>query len=304
MALTALLLGLLWRVVDVPAALARLREVEATWVVAGLLLVQLQVVVSALRWRFTAARLGHRIGACRAIGEYYLATLLNQVLPGGVAGDAARTFRGTRRDVRLPDVARGVVVERLAGQLSLVLVALAGLAFWPRLLEAPPPRVALAGVAGLVAFVVVGWLTLRGSARIGPSRWRRAVRSIGPTLRRCWLADRAWVVQGSTSLIVTASYLGVFAIAATATGAPMTAAAVVTIVPLTLASMLLPISIGGWGVRETAAAALWPLAGLGAEAGVAASVFYGLISLAGSLPGVLPLLRGRRAARRADGSRT
>ena len=327
-ALPPLAFALLWFLVDVPTALARLAGVEPGWLLAGLALVQLQVVLSALRWRFTAARLGHRIGAGRAVGEYYLATLLNQVLPGGVAGDAARAWRGAgargggradaragaRADARaeagaepgaaLSDVARGVVVERLAGQLSLLLVALVGFVAWPLLLDAPPPRAGLVAFSSLFALVVALTLALGVSARFGPSRWARAVRGILPTLHRCWVEDGAWLVQGVSSLAVTASYLGVFAIAAVATGAPLPVAAALTVVPLTLGSMLLPVSVGGWGIREAAAAALWPLAGLSAEAGVAASVLYGLLSLVGSLPGLVPLVRpdGSRGTARGGAS--
>ncbi|NIY95540.1 UPF0104 family protein, partial [Salipiger sp. HF18] len=57
------------------------------------------------------------------------------------------------------------------------------------------------------------------------------------------------------------------------------------VVPLILTAMLLPASVAGWGWREGAAAALFPLAGLSAEAGLAASIAYGLISLLSALPG-------------------
>ena len=225
---------------------------------------------------------------------------------GGPVG--TRADADAEPDATLSDVARGVVVERLAGQLSLLLVALVGFVVWPLLLDASPPRAGLVAFACLFALVAVLALALGTCARFGPPRWARAVRGILPTLRRCWIEDGAWRVQGASSLAVTASYLGVFAIAAVATGAPLPAAAVLTVVPLTLASMLLPVSVGGWGVREAAAAALWPLAGLSAEAGVAASVLYGLLSLAGSLPGLVPLVRpveaGGKARGRASSPRT
>src|SRR3546814_13404904 len=70
-----------------------LRAADPASLFLGVLIVQSQIVLSAMRWRFTAGRLGMRLTRGRAVGEYYVATFLNQVLPGGVAGDALRTWR-------------------------------------------------------------------------------------------------------------------------------------------------------------------------------------------------------------------
>jgi hypothetical protein len=53
--------------------------------------------------------------------------------------------------------------------------------------------------------------------------------------------------------------------------------------------MLIPLTISGWGVREGAAAALFPLAGTTASEGFAASVAFGLVLLVAVLPGLLTL---------------
>ncbi|WP_330218003.1 hypothetical protein [Marinobacter similis] len=54
--------------------------------------------------------------------------------------------------------------------------------------------------------------------------------------------------------------------------------------------MVIPLTVAGWGVREGAAAVLWPLAGLPAEQGVALSVAYGALVLISSFPGLAVLL--------------
>ena len=64
-----------------------------------------------------------------------------------------------------------------------------------------------------------------------------------------------------------------------------------TAIPLILLAMALPISVGGWGLREAAAAAVLPPLGWSAEAAVATSALYGLSALLGASPGALVLLR-------------
>ena len=87
-----------------------------------------------------------------------------------------------------------------------------------------------------------------------------------------------------------------FAAAAAAVGAPLSVAATLAVVPVVLTTMLLPITVGGWGVREGAAVALLPLAGVSTSAALAASILFGLLALAASLPGIVPLW-GRQGVR-------
>jgi hypothetical protein len=58
--------------------------------------------------------------------------------------------------------------------------------------------------------------------------------------------------------------------------------------------MLVPVTISGWGLREGAAAALLPVAGIAASDALAASIVFGLLGLVAVLPGLLSVW-GRRA---------
>ena len=50
--------------------------------------------------------------------------------------------------------------------------------------------------------------------------------------------------------------------------------------------MTLPVSIGGWGVRETTALAIAFLLGLSISASVTVAIVYGLTNLLCSMPGM------------------
>lgn len=254
---------------------------------AGLALVQLQIWLSALRWRFTAARLGQRIALSRAIGDYYLASLLNQSLPGGMAGDALRAYRQRQAGPggwKVP--AKAVLFERLSGQVAFFLLALAGLAFWPSMIADAAPRVSPVSLAlGLLLLAVIFALSLAFARR------RAWGSGLADDLARTFLHQRAWMVQLGLSLVIVASYGATFFIASQAVGAALPLVALVTIIPLALLAMLIPAGLGGWGTREAAAMALWPLLGATPTEGLAASLVYGALSLAGALPGLAVLLR-------------
>ena len=222
----------------------------------------------------------------RAIFEYYLATVANLSLPGGVAGDAARIYRNRRPDALSVSI-RGVVLERVAGQLALLLIVIIGWLLWPMLMPGSIPEfsVRILTISGLLLVLISAACVL--IIRFAPDRITRPVREFGPALYAVWWSDRQWIVQSVLSVVIVFTYLLVFLLCSYAVQAPLPRSAVVTIVPLVLLSMLVPVSIGGWGIREAAAALLWPVAGLSAEAGIATSVVYALVSLLGCLPGLL-----------------
>jgi uncharacterized membrane protein YbhN (UPF0104 family) len=88
-------LALVLRMVDSTQVMSRLRDAHPGWIVTALLLLTLQTILSALRWRRTAARLGNDIGLWLAVREYFLAQALNLALPGGVVGDVGRALRAS-----------------------------------------------------------------------------------------------------------------------------------------------------------------------------------------------------------------
>lgn len=292
-------LALTFNAIDADAALAALRRADPAWVAAGLLLMQVQIVLSAERWRFTARRLGQRLPRALAYREYYLTTLVNQVVPGGMAGDAVRAARNRVRDddgkARWGVSVRAIVLERLSGQIAFFAVTACGLLAWPLLVGRRAPEESadlLVGSLGVVAAIAV---IVALAAIFGPSRVKSFLKSFGPDMKRAYLDRSAWAVQGVLSVALVFTYVGIFAFASLAVGVSVPWVALVTVMPLALLTMLVPISIGGWGLREAAAAALWPLIGLASSAGVAAAVLYGLVSLAGALPGLLVVYGARPA---------
>ena len=94
------------------------------WVLAALAISVLQVMLSAWRWQFTAGRVDVPLRFRYALREYYLALLVNQLLPGGVLGDAGRAHRHARQAASKGSAWRAVVIERASGQMAVVVLTL------------------------------------------------------------------------------------------------------------------------------------------------------------------------------------
>lgn len=284
------LLALLWQIADGPETARILATAEPIWLLASFLALTLQTVLSAMRWQLTAAQLGIKLPQLHALREYYLAQMVNQAVPGGVVGDAARAVR-SRDQVGLMGSGQAVVFERLAGQIAMfVTMACAFLATllapggfeWPAWLVPPVLLVILIGVLSPFAF----FMATRLPGRIGNSL-RGLRQALATTLTSRHVLPR----QIALSLGTTFCNLAAFAFCAQAVGLTLQPIIVLALVPLILFTMLIPLTISGWGVREGAAAALLPLAGASASEGFAASVAFGLVLLVAVLPGFLALWR-------------
>lgn len=288
------LLALLWRVAGGAEAARSLAAADMVWLAAALGALSVQTVLSALRWKLTAAHLGIHLSAAEAVREYYLSQVVNQSLPGGVIGDAGRAIRA-RGQAGLLASGQAVVFERLAGQMGLFVVtalafgltlAVPGGVVWPGWLIGP---VVLFLACGMVLPVGVA-VAARSVGRVG-----RLVAPVWRAMRRCLFAPGVIGPQIGLSLATTLCNLAAFGFCAQAVGHPLTVAAVAAFVPLILLTMLVPLTIGGWGLREGAAVVLFPVAGVSAGGGLAASVAFGLMLLVSVLPGVAILLVRRRA---------
>lgn len=285
----ALLLGLIWLLdpIQVWASWQASRmALDPWWLLPALLIVLPQLALSAWRWSYTARRLGVALPMGRAFGEYYLASFINQVLPGGVAGDVGRAWRHARWQQAGAAAWHAVLIERLSGQVAMILLALLAVAAAPALRSAV--------VEG--GFSVLGWgvllLAVLTGLAWGLKRMRVHLQPFGRDLRRALLRPDVLVVQLVLSLLVATSYVLVFVCCARAIGVDRPLSGLLPLLPPVLLAMALPLTMAGWGVREGAAAGVWLLAGLPPEEGLAVSLAYGVVVLLSSLPGGLLLLRG------------
>lgn len=258
---------------------ARLAEADPRWVAVAVACLLAQTLLMALRWRLVAACLGLRFGVGWALREYLAGQVVNLTLPGGVLGDAARAVR-SRGAEGLKRAAQAVVIERAAGQLGLLAVALAGLGwawFAPGGLNWPPGFARVLGVAALVAVLVAALaVALRGGR-------------VAALVARCLPGPGVAAAQLALSLGAALLNVAAFAACARATGTVLGPQAALVLVPLILTAMLIPLGVAGWGWREGAAAALFPVAGAAPAAGVAAGIVFGAAMMLAVLP-VLPLL--------------
>jgi GTP cyclohydrolase II len=264
-----------------------LRAVTWQAVVAAVTLTVLTTVCSAWRWRVVARALGADIDLPGATGAYYRSLFLNSVLPGGILGDVHRAVTNGRRAGDVAQGVRAVAWERLYGQVIQAVVTAVVLLTLPSPVRPALPYVlaGLAGVAGCAALVV------GIAARRGRSRLTRAARTIAADLRRGLLVPGVWPQLTLASLLVVAGHTATFVVAARVAGCTAPLGELIALLMVVQIAAGIPLSVGGWGPREGAAAWAFAAAGLGAANGVTVATLYAVLMLVAVSPGASLLLR-------------
>lgn len=279
-------LVVVWRFANGSDALTLLVSANPGWILTAIAVLSLQIVVSALRWKITARQLGITIPVRRAVGEYYLSQIVNQTLPGGVIGDAARAVRLRSQAGLVPSV-QAVVLERLSGQMGLVLVlagafllsrVFPGGTMWPGWLQISISVFVLGAFAAPALF--------SGLKRLLPARAQHGARAWEEAALRSLFHQKVRWTQLGLSLATAMLNIAGFVLCTWALGIEFDVLTALVLVPLVLFTMLIPITISGWGLREGAAAALFPLASLSPAEGLAASVAFGVVLVVIALPGL------------------
>ncbi len=271
-----------------------LRAIGTGSVLAALGIGLLTTVFSAWRWCLVARGLGLRLPLAVAVADCYRALFLNSVLPAGVLGDVHRAVIHGRKAGDLGRGVHAVVLERVAGQVVVMVVGVGVLLAQPTLLAAavgdlvPGRGVTVGTVAVLVPVIALGAAAVRNGRA---SRIRDALRTGLADARAGVLSRGTWPGVVLLSVATLAGYLTLFVVAARAAGSQATLGELLPLLVLALLAMGLPFNIGGWGPREAVSTVAFAAAGFGATQGLTAAVVYGVLSLIACLPGAGVLLR-------------
>jgi len=296
-AISAALLFWAFRSVDLGALRGHFARLDAAWVVLAVLALLVQLGVAGLRWAKIAGQLGFSFPVPRAIRFSTIAAFFNQALPSTIGGDAMRVWLLGRTDRHWKKAIYSVVVDRIAGVAFLALVVAACLPWSSDRILAPEGRLAvlaigLGGVAAFPAILIGGWWRPRGLL----ARWRlpRMAFEIAAVARGALFGRRSMALIAVCSIVVhLLTVASALSLARAIAIAPNALDFLFLIPPVMLVAMI-PISVGGWGIREGAMVVAFGYAGMEPSQALAVSVLMGCAGLVvGAIGGTIWLAERR-----------
>lgn len=264
---------------------------EFAWAGAAAFVIALEIPLIALRWRTVVDALATGsartpLGAMLAINS--IATFFGQIFPN-VAGDAVRVWLLARlgRPWRLGLVS--ILIDRGVAILAVVilgfLILLVPSTFWSLsghrgLLLGVFGSIFVAALLGLlsalqIASILEHWRATRAIAKLARAAHQVLIRSATGV----WVFSIGFAVHGMTILAIW--------LLARAHGMSLTAMDAAVLFVVIVAVSFVPITIGGWGLRELAVTMLMGSSGIALEQALFFSVSFGLTAMIGALPGAI-----------------
>jgi glycosyltransferase 2 family protein len=280
---------------DPRAVASAVGHARPVWLLAAVLLVLLDRALMAWRWIDLLAALspGSRPPFGTVLKIFFVSTFVGSFLPS-IAGDAYRAYSLSRHQVKVSESAASVLMDRILGVLSMVLLGSVALAAAP---EVPRDRwitgwLAAAALGCVLAAAVVfsgsaAQLVDRAAALVPWARLRRMAASLTEAVRRYarhrWQLARvlaaSFMVQGLRA--VQAFCLG------RAIGIELPIGVFFVYVPIAVLLMQVPVTVNGLGTAQLAFVWLFGQAGVTADKSTALSLLFIALGVLGNLPGAL-----------------
>lgn len=236
------------------------------------------------KWGLLLAAGGASLSRRDAVRCYAAGLFTNLCLPSIVGGDVLRAALAARSTGRTEAVVLGGVADRLIDVLTLGLCLAAGTLLSARLLPGRTPLI-VAGVAVAGVFGLLGAVRLVAGRplRRWPRRVRRPLARSLVALRRLRRAPGTALRAALLSLIMQAGFVSLNAWIGSSLGIAIPLSVWFVAWPLAKLVGLMPVSLGGLGVRDAAFGALLVPLGVPLARGVVASLVWQSILIAGGL---------------------
>ena len=281
------------------AAGEALVSVDLRFLLLVLVLVGVDRAGMVLRWVLLVRSSQQPVAVKSVVWIHLVSSFLGSMLPAGVGGDAARAYTLSRRTAQATEAVASVAVDRLVGVVSIAVMGGIGLVVWAlRAPSVPRGLVMLVTLSTVALGVITLWSdrVVRGTL---PSSWQASgagryflgvsdavasYRARPSTLGAVFLVSLG--VQGLR--IVEAYLLG------RGLGIDVELGYYLVFMPVGLLALLLPISIGGFGLPQGVIVWLLRPVGVPDPQSLALSTLIVVTGLVGTLPGALLYTRTRK----------
>lgn len=270
-------------------------SMNLTWVFLAFSLRFLAVIPGVQRWRLILQNFGIRAAFVPLARLGFIGSFFNLFLPTGIGGDFVRAYYLSRSGSHeMPTVLTTLLLERSGGLCALLLIGTLSSSLWGIEISGIP-------MVGFFSLLLVGY-TLANVSIFHPwiheqiairlQRWRfdsveEKMRLIYDGLKTLGRNGKAMAGVLSLSLLIQFSSIVTMWLLAQAIGVVTPFVTFLVFIPLINLTIMVPLTINGIGLRESAYYLLFSQVGLPAEMSVTLSLLSFLTHLVVGLPGAV-----------------
>lgn len=280
---TAVLLWVVFRAVDLRAVSHLLSGLDPLWAASALLLTALIVIFDATLLVEVLRMFSRRMRLGTAMLYSLVGWFFSNVAPSTIGGDIFRGVQLSRVGLSLGSAIRVILAVRVLSFITLVAVIAAGFPIALELLDEQRDKllvgaVLASGIGAIVALVFLAYVPVRIAVL---DRWPlfNKLMTIADDFRLLVIPSASTASAWFAALAQHLLRVGVLASLSAGLGLGIPLGPLFAFTTVALLMAMVPISFGGWGVREIAFVYLLGAAGVGAEAALSLSIAFGLLRM-------------------------
>ena len=251
------LIGLLLTRLSLNDLILTLRSIGIFPFFLALSLLLVRVIVSSYRWKVMIAVKDIHISLRALISYYFVGIFFNLLLPTTLGGDVARGYKLSIYSKKKIDSATSVLMERFIGLSTLLIISLASLLYNFKYIKDTKVTFIVFGVSAAY-FLFFGVLFSEVTVRKIESITKTfAFWNLGDKISRFYnslhtFIDDKPVLAKTFGLSVIYQVVGIFAVflLSQSIGLDISLVYFLTIMPIIFVITMIPVSIGGLGIRE------------------------------------------------------
>ena len=266
------------------------------WIIAGISSCLVGYGLSARRWQLVVRALDHEVRWRTLFSHTLAGQFTGNALPSTIGGDVVRIARATTTLGSSTVAFASVMIERLTGWIALPAWCAIGFALNPDLLDGLNARFAIT-VAATTLGVLIAILFLAGHPRVAgrfasSENWMRFIGAVHEGVDALRRRPRLALELIATAMAYQLTTLITFACAFRALAAPdLDIAVMLTFFPTVTMLQVLPVTIGGLGMRETVLVELLHPFGVRTAQAVGGGLLWYAFNLVASLTGIASFAR-------------
>ena len=288
-----LLLWIVARLVDFNLLSTIILNSNPAFIAFAILLQLASTTLAAYRWSLIMGALQFHETFMFYLTRYFKGAFFNQALPGSIGGDAVRGLELGKMGYSKKEAFSGIFIDRIVGLAGLLILNLIANTLSGHLLPTwlfnLINAISIGGITGFAVLILLRKITWLQNYRI-----TQIFASLSSRLRKVYANKQAIFTQISLSIIIHFfSVLSLYELSL-AIGMTLPLSIFLVVVPPVFLLTIIPISLAGWGVRESAMIGLFLLIGASKEMILSVSILYGVMLVVASLPGLFIWLRGKK----------
>ncbi len=300
LAVTAFAFWWALRLVDLDSLAGILCSASPRWLLAAVGFFFLSQLGCVTRWRLLAPV--HRSVKWPFLAEsFFVAQLFNIFLPSTIGGDAVRGYDLIKATGEWKGPLASILMDRLIGFAGSACMAAAAWGLFAPARQDPVVRTAFLAMWGLlvVGFAVLGSrrvlrTMLKPFAKIGLGTLESHAKQFQEALRVYFRNPRRMLGALAWTGVAQASWILTFTAVARALHLSVPPLYLVLVVPIIMMIAQVPVSLNGWGVRESASVLLLGRIGVPAAEALSLSLVCAVIPFLSGLVGAALFLARRR----------